>query len=85
MTAFDPSVQNLPEEYSQHIILCSSIEEALTNADAALVSTEWPVFQELTPDVILKYMRTPIVLDMGAYLLKTIGRDPRIQYLSVGE
>ena len=84
ITAFDPAINALPEELSQTISLRSSLEDALCDADAVLITTEHPDFTALTADTILRHMRQPIILDASGFLSKSIGTDKRVLYYSVG-
>jgi UDPglucose 6-dehydrogenase len=43
--------------------ICSSVEEAIVNADALIVLTEWPEFRDIDPAATLKAMKQQIVID----------------------
>jgi UDPglucose 6-dehydrogenase len=58
--AFDPMVK----AYSlSGLEICSSVEEAIANADALIVLTEWPEFRNIDPIASLKVMKQQIVID----------------------
>lgn len=61
---------------------CTSAEEATQNADAVLLITEWPEFQELDWSKIASTMKTPLVLD-GRNFLKNI--PEKFTYESIGK
>jgi UDPglucose 6-dehydrogenase len=82
--AYDPAVRALPDELSKLVDLCPSVEQALRGAVAALVATEWPEFTSIQADSLIGWMERPLVLDPGRFLESSLGRDKRIQYLSVG-
>lgn len=84
MIAYDPSLTQLPNDVSQFIELKRSIKEALTNADAILITTEWPEFNKLSTDEILATTKQPYVFDPSGFLAKTLSNDPRVRYFSVG-
>jgi UDPglucose 6-dehydrogenase len=84
VTAYDPVVGELPNVFSGKILLCKTLEEALRDVDAAIVSTEWPVFRELNSEVFLRTMKSPTVIDVGGFLGKTIGKDARIRFITIG-
>ena len=73
MKAHDPMVQSLPEELSQ-IELCADSGETLRDADALVVSTEWPEYKTaLVP-------RGMTVIDANRFLAYREG----LRYFSVG-
>ncbi|MBL4694918.1 UDP-glucose/GDP-mannose dehydrogenase family protein [Candidatus Gracilibacteria bacterium] len=61
---------------------CASAEEAAQNADALLLITEWPEFQELDWSKIASSMNTPLLLD-GRNFLKN--PPPEFTYESIGK
>jgi UDPglucose 6-dehydrogenase len=84
VAAYDPAVKQLPHHLAHCIKLKSSIEQALQNADAIVIATEWPQFTSLTVDQLLGQVNQPIVFDVSGFLMKKLGNDERIQYYSVG-
>ncbi len=63
VVAYDPIAINkakavLPKE----VIYASHVEEALKDADAAMILTEWDEFRQLDLSVYVKQMKTPIIL-----------------------
>jgi UDPglucose 6-dehydrogenase len=83
--AFDPSVKELPSELDGHLLLCATPREALHDADAAVVATEWPMFRSLSPDDLTVEMNSLIVVDPNRFLEATLGSDSRLKYFSVGK
>jgi len=83
-TAYDPAVRALPDELTNLINLRPSVEQALRGAVAAIVATEWPEFTSIEADSLISWMERPLVLDPGRFLESRLGKDKRIQYLSVG-
>ncbi len=83
--AFDPAVGHLPEELDPHITLCGSATEALQDADAVVVATEWKDFRELKALDLIAHMRTPIVLDANRFLESSLGTTEGMQYIAVGK
>jgi UDPglucose 6-dehydrogenase len=58
--AFDPMVK----AYSlSGLEICDSVEQAIVNADALIVLTEWPEFRNIDPTASLKVMKRQIVID----------------------
>jgi UDPglucose 6-dehydrogenase len=84
IVAYDPAVRSLPGELASLVELRESYDEALTGADAALVSTEWPELRALTADQVVLRMRSPLVVDPGGFLRGRLGDDRRIRYVTVG-
>jgi len=82
--AYDPAIRQLPPELNPVIRLCDSIAGALEGADAVVLSTEWPVFKNLTVDDVVNRMRTAVVLDANRFLAPELARDPRVRYRAVG-
>jgi UDPglucose 6-dehydrogenase len=51
--------------------ICGSLEEVLTDADAAVIVTEWPEFRALLDSAFRTLMRTPLIVD-GRNLLDPV-------------
>lgn len=82
--AHDPVVKALPVDLA-HVVLCSTATMALEDAAALIVATEWPEYQTVPSEVVVTLMRLrPVVIDANRFLVKTLGRDPRLQYVAVG-
>ena len=84
MHGYDPALSGLPDDLASILRIESDAATALADADAAVVATEWPQFQELGPDLFVRAMRRPLVLDPNRFLAKTLGEAEAIRYLSVG-
>jgi UDPglucose 6-dehydrogenase len=82
--AYDPCVTVLPEEYARFVTIQPNAKEALQSADAVVISTQWPVFKELTAEDFITYLKYPHVVDPGGFIAKNISSDERIKYFSVG-
>jgi UDPglucose 6-dehydrogenase len=85
VSAFDPAISTLPQELNGVIHLTSSIEEALSGADAAIVATEWPEFKSLSPGVCIDTMRSPLICDPNRFLGAAFEIAPQIIYVTVGK
>lgn len=81
--AHDPLVKKLPEEYEQ-VKLCDSALEAARNADALVVSTEWPDYRDVDMKSVVSVMKTPYVLDVNRFLAKNVQALNQIKYAAVG-
>ncbi len=82
--AYDPAVRSLPEELNGSITLAATAEEALRGAEAAIVATAWPHFQDLTADAVFREMRQPVIIDAARFLQGGLGHHPRIRYFGIG-
>jgi UDPglucose 6-dehydrogenase len=65
------------------VVLCDTAQDAAQDADALLLVTEWPVYQELDWDQIAGLMRTPVVLDGRNVLDRARLTRAGFRYLSV--
>ncbi len=84
VNAFDPAVQQLPEDLNRRITLCHSASEALQGCDAAVIATEWPQFREIAAQDLIEHMKTPVVLDANRFLEKTLAGTSTLVYIAVG-
>jgi UDPglucose 6-dehydrogenase len=83
VTAFDPAVRTLPRELDTAITLAKDARDALRNADAVVVATEWPEFRELSADDFAQGMAGRLILDPAAFLT-SIRNHPDLTVLSIG-
>ncbi|HEY9731601.1 MAG TPA: nucleotide sugar dehydrogenase [Drouetiella sp.] len=83
--AHDPAITALPEEKHSAIHLKKSIREAVNGANAVVVATEWPEFNEITAEQLTSWMQQPLVLDANAFLKKNLANEKKIDYLTVGK
>lgn len=82
--AHDPKVKDLPSEY-QFIQLCATPLEAVRDADALVLATEWPEYRTVSMDEILAAMHTPIILDTNRFLADSTEMMPDVTYVAVGK
>ena len=81
--AFDPAVRQLPPEL-QHIVLASSVADAVRGADAVAVCTEWPEFRQCDWASMVPTMRSRVVVDANRFLEKELKAVADVEHLSVG-
>ena len=63
VTAYDPeAMENMKEKHHPDITYCETRQEAMKHADAALLVTDWPEFDEITLEE-LREMNEPIILE----------------------
>ena len=82
--AHDPAVHSLPASLAGHVRLCPTPEDAVRDARALVVATEWPDYRSVDATAIASAMSSATVLDAGSFLKSTLGNDPRIRYVTVG-
>lgn len=62
--AYDPQAMNNMSKIAPTIHYCSSTEEALTNAEAFFLLTDWNEFKQIDLDHVAKIMARRVVMDM---------------------
>jgi UDPglucose 6-dehydrogenase len=83
VTAYDPAVRTLPGELDTAVALAKDARDALRNAAAVVVATEWPEFRELSADDFAQRMAGSLILDPAAFLT-SIRNHPTLTVLSIG-
>jgi UDPglucose 6-dehydrogenase len=83
--AHDPAVQSLSPELADKIRLYSTALEAVSNAHALVLATNWPDYQHIGASDIFTRMLSPVIIDVSRFLLTTLGNDPHIHYLTIGK
>ncbi|HDD63830.1 MAG TPA: UDP-glucose/GDP-mannose dehydrogenase family protein [Thermoprotei archaeon] len=64
VVAYDPvALKNAMHVLRDRIKYAGNIAEALTDADLAIIATEWDEFKNLNPEAFKKFMKTPAVVD----------------------
>jgi UDPglucose 6-dehydrogenase len=65
---YDPAVTQLPGKLAAATI-CESLADALRQADAAVIATEWPQIKEANWPALVKTMKQqPVILDANRFL-----------------
>jgi len=82
--AHDPAVKELPSQYSD-IRLCSSPLEAVEEADALVIATEWPDYRAVPMSQALPRMVAPKILDANRFLAGSVEPLPGVTYVTVGK
>jgi len=86
--AHDPAIREKSAELPDGLVLSDNTDDAIRDADAIVVATEWPAFRELSADRIAGLLsageRRPLVLDANRFLAGNLAADARLQYLAVG-
>ena len=80
--AWDPLVTGHPE--LDGVVIAPSLLEALRDADAAVIVTEWPEFEGVASAEVREAMRTPLIVD-GRNLLDPVAvRAAGFDYEGIG-
>jgi UDPglucose 6-dehydrogenase len=82
--AHDPAVKALPNQFAS-IQLCNSPIEALQNADALVVATEWPDYRAVPPQEVIRALRTPLIIDANRFLSASFASLATVTYVTVGK
>lgn len=82
---YDPvAIENLKRKYLERIHYTLDIKEALKDANACFIFTEWKQIKEIKPDIYKKLMKTPIIFDgRNIYDTKEMKRN-KLEYYSIG-
>jgi len=85
--AYDPAIQPVSAYRDAPLLanveLAASLDEALRDADVAVLATAWPEFRALQPDDFVRRMRHPRLVDEAGFL-PHLADDPRLTYVRVG-
>jgi UDPglucose 6-dehydrogenase len=83
---YDPLVRDdvAPLLEASDAVRASGAEDALTNADAALIATAWPVFAEWDWTALCRVMRRPVILD-GRGVLAHVRLPAGVVYQPIGQ
>ncbi len=90
VVAYDPAINELPEELETCIDLKTNVYDALLSADAAVLCTEWPEFCEIQAEEFVKYLKEPLIFDANGFLTKTLAlnsasSNKNIRHFTVGK
>ena len=81
--AFDPVITKSGPELNG-VTIVHSAEDALRNADAAIVCTEWPQFRDVDWTKAIAPMRRALVIDPNRFLEKPLQGAAGVEHISVG-
>lgn len=81
--AWDPVVKSLPADLPS-ATLVANIGDALRNADAAAICTEWPQIRQAPWNEVIGAMRQRVIIDANGFLEKELKGLRGVEHLSVG-
>jgi UDPglucose 6-dehydrogenase/GDP-mannose 6-dehydrogenase len=85
VSVYDPGAMKNAESFFQDLGLdfCCSVGEAIRGADACLLVTKWDEFKKITPELLMKEMSQPILVD-GRRLLNSKDFHGKVKYIGIG-
>lgn len=85
VVAYDPvATDNAKKHLPSTVQYASAVTEALRDADAAFIATEWDAIKQIPLSVFREKMRTPIIFDgRNCYSLEE-AKQANVTYVSVG-
>jgi UDPglucose 6-dehydrogenase len=83
LTAFDPVVAAMPADLSK-IEIKRRVSEAIKDADAMVVATEWPQLLDINWQDSVGLMQQPIIVDPAGFLRSKLSEFTGLRYRSVG-
>jgi len=83
LTAFDPSIPKGSPEAPDGIAIASSAEDAVANADAIVIGTEWPQFQDLDFETLRKLTRGSLLFDGRCIIEPRVATAAGFQYRGI--
>ena len=81
--AFDPIIPKASSELDG-VAVMRSVEDAIEQADAAVICTEWPQFLEVNWIKAVAKMRRALVIDPNRFLEKPLQGVAGVEHISVG-
>ncbi|MHB8778407.1 MAG: UDP-glucose dehydrogenase family protein [Anaerolineales bacterium] len=82
--AHDPAVKSLPEQFAA-IHLCTSPMEAVRDADALVVATEWTDYRAVAISEVVSVLHAPLIIDANGFLAASLGSLSGVTYVTVGK
>lgn len=82
VNGFDPVIKRIPNNISTVLRLKNSVREAIIDAEAIIIATEWPEFLQFGYDVI-NLMKNKPVIDPNGFIAKLVEFE-NLNYFSVG-
>jgi UDPglucose 6-dehydrogenase len=82
--AYDPIVASLPSELAG-TPLFHDLANAMMDAEAAVVCTEWPQIREANWEGILSKTKNLVLVDANGYLANAVGNQAGLTYRQVGK
>ncbi len=84
VVAYDPVAAEVARHLLDGVELCGSAVDALRDADAAVLVTEWPEFRELDWKTVAARMARPLVIDGRNFLDSDAMVEAGFEYEGIG-
>jgi UDPglucose 6-dehydrogenase len=81
--AHDPAVKSLPDDL--RIALCATAADAVRQADAVVVATEWPEYRTLKPEDVRPDGAALTILDPNRFVRANFEGADGVRYVTVGK
>jgi UDPglucose 6-dehydrogenase len=75
LRAHDPAAGDNARRMLPDLVVVPTVDEALKDADAAVIATEWPIYRELDWQALYGTMRRPLIIDGRRLLPHTLLRS----------
>jgi len=85
LNLFDPQAPAQLKDKLENATFMDDPYSVAIQADALIILTEWPLFQELDLSKIKKVMRTPLIIDLRNLLEKHDVMSQGLSYLGLGQ
>lgn len=86
VSVYDPEVKHLPEYWAGRVEHCTDAIQAVKNADALVVGTEWPEFRQIADCLVSEGRAGLVVVDANRHLSASATKlvSKGISYVAVG-
>ena len=84
LKAYDPKGMDEAAKLLKDIEWVPSSDEALKNADALVILTEWDEFYKITPEALKKLMKGKIIIDLRNVMEFKVMKDEGFTYSCIG-
>lgn len=87
VTGYDPvATRNAKMIFGEQIMYAASVKEALKEADAVFIVTEWKEIKQLVLSEVISHMKEPIVFDgRNCFSEETVRDCEEIEYYPIGK
>lgn len=83
VSVFDPAVKQLTQEWETKVMRVDDPVAALKDARVLVVSTEWPQYRDIAPDIVAHPAPGIVILDANRFL-PGFAKNTRVRYVAVG-
>jgi UDPglucose 6-dehydrogenase len=84
VVAYDPEGMKNVNMYFKHLDCANNMYEAIEDADAIIIATEWPEFKNLDLVKAKDLVKQPVIIDLRNIIDSKNAQDNGFEYYSVG-